>query len=178
MISKAWPNRYLVKKLVQVSGMHCVSCEKLIKHELSAIDGIKDVDIDSKTGKGSLMVMNMNITDNKIKKVIKDAGYEGEILNPTSTTVSNNTPFVFPPELDFDAKIVKNEDGELHISGKLKLAEKKQVEAPVLMGESNDRASLLVSGMHCTSCAGLIEKQLKKVSGVSEAHVNFASEKA
>ena len=32
--------------------------------------------------------------------------------------------------------------------------------------------------MHCTSCAGLIEKQLKKVEGVTEARVNFASEKA
>ncbi len=38
--------------------------------------------------------------------------------------------------------------------------------------------TLLISGMHCTSCAGLIERQLKKVTGVSEAHVNFASEKA
>ena len=40
------------------------------------------------------------------------------------------------------------------------------------------KINLEIKGMHCTSCAGLIEKQLKKVAGVSEARVNFASEKA
>ena len=38
--------------------------------------------------------------------------------------------------------------------------------------------SLLLSGMHCASCALIIEKSLKKVPGVKEAHVNFAAEKA
>ncbi|MBI4440309.1 copper-translocating P-type ATPase [Candidatus Woesearchaeota archaeon] len=35
-----------------------------------------------------------------------------------------------------------------------------------------------ISGMHCASCANRIEKGLKKVKGVKEASVNFASEKA
>ena len=35
-----------------------------------------------------------------------------------------------------------------------------------------------ISGMHCASCAGIIERSLKKVSGVKEANVNFAAEKA
>ncbi len=43
---------------------------------------------------------------------------------------------------------------------------------------ANKRIQLGLSGMHCTSCAGLIEKALKKVSGVKEASVNFAAEKA
>lgn len=32
--------------------------------------------------------------------------------------------------------------------------------------------------MHCASCAGIIERSLKKVSGVEKANVNFASENA
>lgn len=40
------------------------------------------------------------------------------------------------------------------------------------------KINLSISGMHCTSCAMLIEKALVKVPGVSEAHVNFAAEKA
>ncbi len=40
------------------------------------------------------------------------------------------------------------------------------------------RVHLSLSGMHCASCAALIERGLKKVSGVKEAHVNFAAEKA
>lgn len=35
-----------------------------------------------------------------------------------------------------------------------------------------------ISGMHCASCAILIEKELKKLAGVSSANVNFASETA
>ena len=37
---------------------------------------------------------------------------------------------------------------------------------------------LAIYGMHCSSCAGLIEKQLSKVPGVESANVNFAAEKA
>ena len=39
-------------------------------------------------------------------------------------------------------------------------------------------ARLAIYGMHCASCAGLIEKQLSKVPGVESASVNFAAEKA
>ncbi len=39
-------------------------------------------------------------------------------------------------------------------------------------------ASLSLSGMHCASCANLIERSLNKVPGVKRASVNFSSEKA
>ncbi len=42
----------------------------------------------------------------------------------------------------------------------------------------NKRIQLSLSGMHCSSCASIIERSLKKVSGVKTANVNFASEKA
>lgn len=38
--------------------------------------------------------------------------------------------------------------------------------------------SFNITGMHCASCAGVIEKQLKQVLGVTKASVNFAAEKA
>lgn len=40
------------------------------------------------------------------------------------------------------------------------------------------KTKLDIHGMHCSSCAGIITRELKKVPGVSEATVNFASEKA
>ena len=43
---------------------------------------------------------------------------------------------------------------------------------------SHQRIQLSLSGMHCSSCAGLIERSLKKVPGVTEAQVNFTAEKA
>jgi len=45
--------------------------------------------------------------------------------------------------------------------------------------ENKDKQiSLAVSGMHCVSCAKIIEKKLQKVAGVKEANVNFTAEKA
>ena len=42
----------------------------------------------------------------------------------------------------------------------------------------NKKTNLAIRGMHCASCATLIEKSLKKLPGVSDVNVNFASEKA
>ncbi|MFH1012379.1 MAG: heavy metal translocating P-type ATPase [Candidatus Peregrinibacteria bacterium] len=41
-----------------------------------------------------------------------------------------------------------------------------------------NQIQLIIQGMHCVSCAAIIEKKLKEMPGVQEAHVNFASEKA
>ena len=41
-----------------------------------------------------------------------------------------------------------------------------------------EHIQLSLFGMHCASCAGLIERGLKKVPGVLSANVNFAAEKA
>ena len=40
------------------------------------------------------------------------------------------------------------------------------------------RENINISGMHCSSCANLIERELKKVNGVTAVNVNFTSEKA
>jgi Cu+-exporting ATPase len=45
------------------------------------------------------------------------------------------------------------------------------------MDKKNKRISLSLSGMHCASCAMLIEKQLGKTTGVKKAVVNFSAEK-
>ncbi len=42
----------------------------------------------------------------------------------------------------------------------------------------NNKIRLQINGMHCASCANLVERTLKKVPGVSQASVNFAAEKA
>src|SRR2546429_308034 len=45
-------------------------------------------------------------------------------------------------------------------------------------GEREGRALLALEGMTCASCAMRIEKGLKKVPGVKDASVNFATEQA
>lgn len=40
------------------------------------------------------------------------------------------------------------------------------------------KLTLSIEGMHCSSCATLIERGLRRVPGVTQANVNFAAEKA
>ncbi len=44
--------------------------------------------------------------------------------------------------------------------------------------ENEKKVTLRLSGMHCTSCAGVIAKSIKKLSGIADAQVSFAAEKA
>jgi len=53
-----------------------------------------------------------------------------------------------------------------------------EISTPAETPDIRKRVSLSLSGMHCSSCAQLIERSLKKVDGVSSANVNFAAEKA
>ena len=43
---------------------------------------------------------------------------------------------------------------------------------------TDNQLQLSISGMHCASCALVIEKSLKKIPGVKEANVNYNAEKA
>lgn len=144
-----------------VKGMHCSSCELLIKDELMSLQGVVGVDIDHKTGKGTVSFVNENITKDKILEAIKSAGYEGEIQNVVEIVKKNTDP---KDSMKIE-KFVQSQNFIHHMD------EAKQETKPV-------RVNLSLSGMHCTSCALIIEKSLNKVPGVKEARVNFAAEKA
>ena len=49
---------------------------------------------------------------------------------------------------------------------------------PASLPKEEIKTDFVVSGMHCASCANIIERSLKKVSGIKTAHVNFAAQKA
>src|SRR3989344_30516 len=58
-----------------VKGMHCGSCETLIKDELAELPGASDAGIDFKTGQGSVLLnLKLNKPDDVVKAVSK-AGY-------------------------------------------------------------------------------------------------------
>ncbi len=167
----------------QVKGMHCQSCEALIKDELTDLKWVKDIIISHKTGKGSLVATSKKITDEKIIDAVKTAGYSASIGEETEVG------FRLPPEVEIEGMIDKNEKGQFIIKGKLRFspAEKEDVQiannleivpSQAIKDNKSERVSLVISGMHCSSCASIIERQLKKVPGVSEARVNFAAEKA
>jgi len=44
--------------------------------------------------------------------------------------------------------------------------------------KTNNQIALNIEGMHCSSCAAIIERSLKKMEGVVDANVNYGTEKA
>ena len=59
---------------LKVKGMHCKSCEMLIKDSVEDIAGVKDVMADNKSGKVRVNHDSADISN--IKKTIEAEGYE------------------------------------------------------------------------------------------------------
>lgn len=71
---------------------------------------------------------------------------------------------------------------KMPISSNKALNDKSDIQTgPISSSQSsnaNQRLNLSLFGMHCSSCANIIERSLKKVPGVKQASVNFTAEKA
>lgn len=219
-----------------VTGMHCSSCELLIKDELSELKGVSDITVDFKTGKGSLCIEGDETKETDVINAITKAGYASVIEKSNDNTPDEDTIEImqkstkenspmrvqFQSHITADGEVLENGEGKLSFQGKMD--NKKSVEFVIPKGKESvaddyiqkfsksksfmhlldgsqqqsnlapqtkpvasasltplqdqKRIQLSLSGMHCTSCALIIEKSLNKVSGVKEAHVNFAAEKA
>ncbi len=183
-----------------VNGMHCKSCEMLIKDELSEIDAVESVEVNHQTGKGFLIAKD-RIDNAILLKAIENAGYQAEIVENNITANGNSKSIIpqviysagdglrelFKDGLNAKGSIKKGDNGEYIFDATLSLTTpvilgNEEVKQPSTDSEVNTvgqkKISLSLFGMHCSSCAGVIEKSLKKVSGVTEARVNFAAEKA
>ena len=86
----------------------------------------------------------------------------------------------FDENLEIEGKINKDSNGGFNFKGIIRTQKKEILEPPRMTDliSGSQKVNLSLYGMHCSSCAGLIERSLKKVPGVSFANVNFAAEKA
>lgn len=133
--------------------MHCASCEKLIASELNELPGIHHSTITTADKGGGVMFDDTLVDTKQILFAVKKAGYKARVMDDQQSAKKFATPS--------NKKIT------------LQTAQSLQV---TTQGSSISR--MAIYGMHCSSCAGIIEKQLAKVPGVIKANVNFAAEKA
>jgi Cu+-exporting ATPase len=71
-----------VKKIsIKTKGMHCVSCERLIKDALLELNGVKNAKADYPKEITFVEFDSSKTNLSKIMKAIKDAGYEPYIEN-------------------------------------------------------------------------------------------------
>lgn len=151
---------------ISLPSIHCESCIKVIDMTLKDLSWIreKQFDLDKKE---VYIKYDKHITKGqKIVSAIKDeAWYDAIVI------------------VDEEEKDENSDDDEEDVS-KIETISPKVIENTPLLSslekiESGNKIAILnIEWMHCTSCAWLIEKSLKKVVWVDDVHVNFASEKA
>lgn len=238
---------------LQITGMHCSSCEMIAKEELEELPGVSEIKIDSKTGEGELILDTEKNNNQDVLDAIKRAGYNATVVNEemlsdevekseievVQNKVSAGKPIKMKLEarIEAEGRVMESADGKPYFEGKIKndrtaefdvptgdeqakgfvdqlfsassiahlfdaviggskkseqLTAKAAISAPIdsiqkvaplptaenKNADENKRVSLSLFGMHCSSCANIIERQLKKVPGVKQATVNFSAEKA
>ena len=228
---------------LKITGMHCSSCEQIIKEDLAGLPDILESKIDSKSGEG-LIHLKGTLAAKDIIESIKKSGYKAELMsenqlsNPLDeititkkdTAVGKPLKIKMESIIEAEGKVMQAIDGKHYFDGKIKNGKTVEFSIPksekedksfidqfiksvdfsnvfhLASGEpkdikeenislnapelqksktdsmdvknSNKKMSLALSGMHCASCAAIIERSIKKVSGVKQASVNFAAEKA
>ncbi len=63
---------------ITVSGMTCEHCERAVKEELSALEGVRSVDVDLVAGGDSSVRIESDaeLSDTAIAAAVDEAGYE------------------------------------------------------------------------------------------------------
>ena len=136
------------KLQLKIDGLHCQACEKITKGELEELAGVSEISINAQEGRGEIVLDESQNNSQEVLQAIKRAGFKGKIVSSAP----------------FGESVAQNSKIENR-------------EAIKTSGETQ-RINLSLSGMHCASCANLIERSLNKVPGVKQASVNFAAEKA
>jgi len=68
-----------MKKItIKTKGMHCVSCERIIKDAILNLDGIKSADVNWTTEKATITFNPEKVQIKDIMKTVEKAGYEAE----------------------------------------------------------------------------------------------------
>lgn len=154
------------KARISLPTIHCESCVKVINMTLKDLSWVKDKNFDIDKREASITYDKKMISANEIVSAIKDdAGYDASIISEEDEDGESKE--------DEEHHNHNKEDHANHMKEKVVV-----LDAPLVNSEKTKIAVLNIEWMHCTSCAGLIEKSIKKLSWVEWANVNFASEKA
>ncbi|MFA6033875.1 MAG: heavy metal translocating P-type ATPase, partial [Myxococcota bacterium] len=73
------------RQIFHVKGMHCASCASRIEKSLKGLVGVKDAFVNLATEKAVVTVVAGGPVSDQILGVIRDTGYDGELLGQAST---------------------------------------------------------------------------------------------
>ncbi|MBV8780093.1 MAG: heavy-metal-associated domain-containing protein [Phycisphaerae bacterium] len=61
--------------VIKIDGMHCHKCERTIQSNLSAIDGVNEVEVDFASGQASVLYDHNRASIKQLMETIDEAGY-------------------------------------------------------------------------------------------------------
>ncbi len=65
---------------LQIEGMHCDACGKVISMDLEALDGVGEIQIDQKTKLAKIDFDEKKTNEEEILQTIKNSGYTPKLL--------------------------------------------------------------------------------------------------
>ena len=122
---------------LQITGMHCQSCEILIKEELSELPGVSEINVDHKTGMAHLFLDEAQSSPDALLTAISKAGYTATIESKDASgkkkafkeiivtkekpngSIFNPIKIVYSSRFAAEGNIIGNERGVLQIEGSL-----------------------------------------------------------
>jgi copper chaperone CopZ len=66
----------MAEAILQIRGMHCNSCARLIELELKDLDGVEKVKADYEAGNASVTYDPVRVDTGALEKAVREAGYE------------------------------------------------------------------------------------------------------
>ena len=184
------PDTQSVVVRLNVEGMHCHSCEKLISASLVHVAGVQSVTADAAAGRVDVVVDPGALgTDELVDAVVKagfkpgkpfvlDASAPGTELADAvraATPEVDDQPDAAPAVAACPAMPAEVEAAPVSLEPAAVVVPPSPAAAPVAATLRD--ATFAVTGMTCASCSAVIEKVVGKLAGVASVTVNLATEK-
>ncbi len=158
------------KIYLKIKGRLGSSFDEGLHQKLTSIAGLQDLQIIDRSNQVEFVISKFNKSiKSNIFSAVEQAGYTIENIRvegaeATAQTLDRRQLAVLDSSKDQENPAVTDSSPKSKLSSQ--------------QGQQNQRVMLSLSGMHCASCANIIERSLKKLPGVKEGNVNFSSEKA
>ncbi len=164
---------------IAVEGMHCPACEKLVRMNLSPIDGVHSVTSDAQTGIVTI-VADSDVDLDALGAGIEAAGFQprgGSVtLEPVEPPVEPTAVQVAPEDTQGAEKPAPDPSCPTGTCPTIPEDPDPHVPDIATLNVSND-AAFAIGGMTCASCVAVVEKTVSRMPGVASAGVNLATER-
>ena len=140
---------------IGIEGMHCNSCVKNIEGNISALSGVKKIEVSLEEKEGQIRYSPRHMTGKVLEKAIGEMGFEASMKRIVDVLTQN----------------------ELGLSED-KIIDNKEAESLENCAKNSSEVKITVKGMTCQSCVRTIEQGVSKQPGVHAVKVSLKNEEA